>query len=395
MNTDHTLPSFRHTKSSVLTNLYGTNEALRKDLSPKGSVDAPIRELVFRLNQHPDYATLSSCSGRIALFDPNTINVHAQSSPTLPKPQSNEETTHNGTGSGSGVTSSSSDGNCCVYPSKAAASVEKNASIPSSGKGGGTWLLSSHAPITYEQLDQALTFQSPTQAASPSPSPTSTLPLTFKHEPFLMHVACRSLHAAQLLLKLCLELGYRESGIITTPAAASQGHGNGSGNVADGNNNNNNSSRRQKTRKKYPNRNFGTKPPHVLAHEAEAKANALNKEQGNGNGNSTTSSSIIDCGPKMKMIVAIRSMGLALSVPLSRKPAPAQDKASAEQDDPSSNGSFAPFYPGQEYLRALVAEANRRMDENLRRLQRFETALSTTLPNSSTIKSITTQEEGM
>ncbi len=38
------------------------------DLSRKGSVDAPIVEFLQKLNAHPDYVSLSSCSGRIIIF---------------------------------------------------------------------------------------------------------------------------------------------------------------------------------------------------------------------------------------------------------------------------------------------------------------------------------------
>jgi tRNA wybutosine-synthesizing protein 3 len=39
------------------------------DKSPKGSIDAPITELIHAINAHDDYVTTSSCSGRIALFE--------------------------------------------------------------------------------------------------------------------------------------------------------------------------------------------------------------------------------------------------------------------------------------------------------------------------------------
>ena len=38
------------------------------DLSRKGSVDAPIFDFLKNLNSHPDYVSLSSCSGRIIIF---------------------------------------------------------------------------------------------------------------------------------------------------------------------------------------------------------------------------------------------------------------------------------------------------------------------------------------
>lgn len=44
-------------------------EKLKKvDLSRKGSVDEPIVEFIQKLNQHQDFVSLSSCSGRIIIF---------------------------------------------------------------------------------------------------------------------------------------------------------------------------------------------------------------------------------------------------------------------------------------------------------------------------------------
>lgn len=47
---------------------YVLEKMLTGDLSPKGSIDAPIRELLDCLNVHEKYVTLSSCSGRVSLF---------------------------------------------------------------------------------------------------------------------------------------------------------------------------------------------------------------------------------------------------------------------------------------------------------------------------------------
>ena len=38
------------------------------DLSPKGSIDAPIRELISEINDIDGIVTTSSCSGRISIF---------------------------------------------------------------------------------------------------------------------------------------------------------------------------------------------------------------------------------------------------------------------------------------------------------------------------------------
>ena len=57
-------PDFDQRKHRIITDLANNTN----DLSPKGSVDAPITTLVDRINAHPHYYTTSSCSGRITLF---------------------------------------------------------------------------------------------------------------------------------------------------------------------------------------------------------------------------------------------------------------------------------------------------------------------------------------
>jgi tRNA wybutosine-synthesizing protein 3 len=38
------------------------------DLSPKGSIDEPLLDLIGLINTHPDMVTTSSCSGRLSVF---------------------------------------------------------------------------------------------------------------------------------------------------------------------------------------------------------------------------------------------------------------------------------------------------------------------------------------
>ena len=38
------------------------------DLSPKGSIDEPLLDLIRLINTHPDMVTTSSCSGRLSVF---------------------------------------------------------------------------------------------------------------------------------------------------------------------------------------------------------------------------------------------------------------------------------------------------------------------------------------
>lgn len=159
---DDVLPSFCDIKNKTMRDLYGVGG---NDKSPKGSVDVAIKKLVDLINLHPSFATLSSCSGRIALFDPHT----KQQQYTL-----DDELTED-----SGI-------------------VER------SGKGHGGWLLASHTEVKPSLLVDLLN------------EPGGQATLIFKHEPLLLHVAASSLTRGRQLLSLALQLGFRESGLVVS-----------------------------------------------------------------------------------------------------------------------------------------------------------------------------------
>ena len=76
LNEEAYLPSFASLRERNLKTLYGDtkiSEYINNDKSPKGSVDEKIRPLVNLINLHPEFVTLSSCSGRVAMFDPEGI----------------------------------------------------------------------------------------------------------------------------------------------------------------------------------------------------------------------------------------------------------------------------------------------------------------------------------
>ena len=200
------LPSFVDLKRKTLQSLYGLdtnkdykyNHALLMDKSPKGSVDEKIRSMVDLINAHPSFATLSSCSGRISLFDPNhkattsTFTSTAKNKAYMePSMEPSMETTED------------SEENTNIINSLDT-STERN----TTGKGYGAWLISSHATIKPYQLISALEEQAKSN---------SHHPLIFKHEPLLLHVAASNISRARQLLKLALDLGFRESGTVITP----------------------------------------------------------------------------------------------------------------------------------------------------------------------------------
>ncbi|OEU07586.1 hypothetical protein FRACYDRAFT_251007 [Fragilariopsis cylindrus CCMP1102] len=81
--TESILPSFRDLQQKTHQTLYGSDTPIQllgrrqavisipRDKSPIGSVDPPIQHLVDLINCHSRFCTLSSCSGRMSLFDPN------------------------------------------------------------------------------------------------------------------------------------------------------------------------------------------------------------------------------------------------------------------------------------------------------------------------------------
>jgi tRNA wybutosine-synthesizing protein 3 len=58
---------FEARKQNILTRLEAPDGEYH-DLSPKGSVDEPIRDLISEINTFEGLVTTSSCSGRISVF---------------------------------------------------------------------------------------------------------------------------------------------------------------------------------------------------------------------------------------------------------------------------------------------------------------------------------------
>jgi tRNA wybutosine-synthesizing protein 3 len=166
------LPSFVDLERKTILTLYGDGG---DDKSPKGSVDGPIRPLVDLINRHSSYCTLSSCSGRVSLFNPN--------------------------GRDDGEMATSND-----------ATANKSETSAKSGKGTGRWLLVSHHPIEGSELVSCFL----SEDGKLNEHNITRVPWIFKLEPLLLHVAARSLQKGRQLLQLALELGFRESGLVVT-----------------------------------------------------------------------------------------------------------------------------------------------------------------------------------
>ena len=228
-NTKTTLPSFRDLRLKTHRTLYGTTHTLivpPRDKSPKGSVDAPIQHLVDLINSHSRFCTLSSCSGRISLFDP-----------------SGNSNSNNADNNNEGTTA--------------------NQFTEGSGKGRGSWVLVSHDRVAPEALVDAMVVKEQRPAAadpccsqkckdesvndegkvesdaedlgfgasskdvdddddddddidSDCKDQEYLLAWTFRLEPMLLHIAAASLEDGRRLLTIALNLGFRESGLVVT-----------------------------------------------------------------------------------------------------------------------------------------------------------------------------------
>ena len=134
------------------------NTREKADLSPKGSYDWPIRDLIDLINSHNDYMTTSSCSGRISLFVAADDVVESDE----------------------------------IWDEVGAMPQTK----------GVHWLLVEHGPV---QLDNVRT------ALNTVKNQSSLCYL--RCEGFILHIHCKDIDAAKELHALALSSGFRESGI--------------------------------------------------------------------------------------------------------------------------------------------------------------------------------------
>ncbi|KAI4626734.1 hypothetical protein J4E83_003886 [Alternaria metachromatica] len=153
------------------------------DLSPKGSVDAPIRDLIGEINSLPGLVTTSSCSGRISVFLEGR-----KADNEVPEELPERETSRAGPG----------------------------------GKGGGgAWLFISHTPLRRDEATGDLMSKfglEKAEATEETPSVSSRY-IHLKFEPMILHVLSASMDHAQGVLTAALAAGFRESGAVSLGSA--------------------------------------------------------------------------------------------------------------------------------------------------------------------------------
>lgn len=112
---------FEARKQKILEQLDAPNGEYH-DLSPKGSIDAPISELITEINGFDGIVTTSSCSGRISVF----------------------------------LEGRKADGNAPNLPEES----EESRAGPGGKGGGGTWLFVSHDPVEVPNASFSTDFMS-------------------------------------------------------------------------------------------------------------------------------------------------------------------------------------------------------------------------------------------
>ncbi|KAI1379195.1 methyltransferase TYW3-domain-containing protein [Hypoxylon crocopeplum] len=199
-------PTFAQRKTRILEQL-AVPDAEYTDASPKGSVDAGIRDLIGEVNALDGFVTTSSCAGRVSVFLEGSKRAAA------------EEGKGEDEGEGEGER-------------------RKLAGVGGKG-GGGAWLFVSHDPVPLEDGDDGdmetlLGLQNRSEKGDgtgrvvPGDDTAQDVAATrfvhFKFEPMIFHVLTASPEHAQQLLKCGLQAGFRESGAVSLTAPAGEQH---------------------------------------------------------------------------------------------------------------------------------------------------------------------------
>ncbi|KAJ4297780.1 hypothetical protein N0V90_005675 [Kalmusia sp. IMI 367209] len=180
------LTRFQTRKQKILEQLAAPDEEYH-DLSPKGSVDTPIRDLIEDINGLDGLATTSSCSGRMSVF----------------------------------LEGRKADAN-----GSQAQAVDETPAGPGGKGGGGLWLYISHDPLTrYADEDPNWTTLFGLRQSAPADKSTNAVSryIHLKFEPMILHILAASLDDCQRVLTAALNAGFRESGAVSlTPSKSGE-----------------------------------------------------------------------------------------------------------------------------------------------------------------------------
>ncbi|PBP16903.1 hypothetical protein BUE80_DR012368 [Diplocarpon rosae] len=192
--------SFLSKKSRILSQL-SVPISDYDDLSPKGSIDVGIRELIDEINGLEGCVTTSSCAGRISVF------LEGRKSSV-----------------GGGEEGDVGEG----YGER---SDVKAAGVGGKGNGG-RWLFVSHDPVEIqgcggkgswvEMMGMARLEGGEEELQRELGSVTERRLVHFKFEPMILHILTASLQQAQAVLSAALQAGFRESGALNLTSSTSE-----------------------------------------------------------------------------------------------------------------------------------------------------------------------------
>ncbi|KAH8661882.1 methyltransferase TYW3-domain-containing protein [Xylariales sp. PMI_506] len=199
--------SFLLRKSKILEQL-AIPDAEYTDASPKGSVDAGIRDLIDEINSLEGFVTTSSCAGRVSVFVEGRKSVATAAAAGAAAAATHQE--ENGGGGGDGRFEN----------------VRQVTVAGVGGKGGGgSWLFVSHDPVDGAQAAGdlrellGLVGHGTADVKGIDIDLEASRLIHFKFEPMILHVLTASPEHAQQLLRSGLQAGFRESGAINLTSA--------------------------------------------------------------------------------------------------------------------------------------------------------------------------------
>ncbi|KAJ9502092.1 hypothetical protein H2202_002156 [Exophiala xenobiotica] len=225
--------TFAAKKAQVLSLLTQPEEDYN-DKSPKGTVDAQIRDLIDEINAYDGFVTTSSCAGRVAVFVEGPKAKSVGGGQPRPDVQGDEVAHTNGKNTQQSTTSDEAS------EDNAATLTTTTTTTSPGGKGGGRWLYVSHDPITLPTPTDydGLPIRSSTKGTEGEPSGryTTLFNLTSRSEahtsgqypaevasspqlihlsfsPLILHIHCATLQHARPLLAAAINAGFRESGL--------------------------------------------------------------------------------------------------------------------------------------------------------------------------------------
>ncbi|RFU35011.1 hypothetical protein B7463_g1337, partial [Scytalidium lignicola] len=198
-------------KKSTILNQLSVPASSYDDLSPKGSIDAGIRDLIDEINAVDGFVTTSSCSGRVAVFlEGERRRDQDEQERTVDNERVGEDEGED-------------------------EETRTKAGVGGKG-GGGRWLFVSHDAVdlsSYEfreenggimtALGMKRVGEGEKDVRGFMGQTRDTRFIHFKFEPFILHILTDSLASAQAILKAALQAGFRESGAInlTLPTSTS------------------------------------------------------------------------------------------------------------------------------------------------------------------------------